>query len=81
MSALAPLVRALVSGSVRAITGYVLPARSGDRFDVQAQSGNSWRTVAHGALGSGGTFVLQPTTAGTYRIVYRGLPGPAVTVR
>jgi hypothetical protein len=33
------------------------------------------------ALGAAGSFVIQPAKSGTYRIVYRGLTGPAVVVR
>jgi stage II sporulation protein D len=81
MSAMFPLVQALASGAAPTLVGSVFPPRRGDRFAVELRSdGGRWRTVMRAALGGGGSFVVQPARSGTYRIVYRGLAGPAVVI-
>src|SRR5207302_1038493 len=47
---------------------------------IQVQDAGSWRTVAHTQLQSDGTYVAQLPGPGTYRVVYGGLDGPAVSV-
>ena len=81
VAALVPLVRSIVAGTVPTLTGWVFPARRGDPFALQLRSGGTWRTVAHDTLGRGGWFSVHPTRLGSYRIVYRGLDGPAVAIR
>ena len=77
--ALVPLVNDLVAG-IPAIHGSVFPAHPGDGVAVQVSGRGGWKTVAQAKLGTGGTFSLQLPGAGTYRIVYAGLAGPAVGV-
>ena len=64
----------------REFHGTVFPARSGAVVGVQLRTRNGWRAVSHAALGSGGSFLAHVTRAGRYRIVYRGVTGPAVAV-
>jgi stage II sporulation protein D len=78
--ALVPLVRALVAGTVSGIHGSVFPASKGTRIAVQQLAHGGWRTVLHTRLLAGGTFDTGVPGPGSYRIVYRGLNGPAVTV-
>jgi stage II sporulation protein D len=77
--ALVPLVRELLAG-VPMLQGSVFPGRRGDGFDVQSRGGHGWHTVSHSQLGSGGSYAVDVPGPGTYRILYRGLAGPAVTV-
>jgi stage II sporulation protein D len=81
MSALAPLVKQLLSGSPPTLTGAVFPAQPGEQFTVQRRAGARWVTVARARLGPGARFDLAPSAAGAFRILYRGLVGPSVTVR
>ena len=73
--------RSIVARTVPTLTGWVFPARRGDPFAIQLRSGGTWRTVTHDTLGRGGWFSVHPTRLGSYRIVYRGLDGPAVAIR
>jgi SpoIID/LytB domain protein len=78
--ALVPLVRRLVSGSVLGIHGTVYPARPGGRVAVQERGSHGWKTVAHVSVRSDGAYGLRVPGPGTYRVVYRGIDGPAVAV-
>jgi stage II sporulation protein D len=78
--ALVPLVKALVAGTVSGVHGSVFPASKGTRIAVQQFAHRGWRTVLHTRLRAGGTFDTGVPGPGSYRIVYRGLSGPAVTV-
>ena len=77
--ALVPLVDNLVA-AIPAIHGSVFPGRAGDSITVQVSAGGGWKPVTQTQLGPGGTFSLQLPAAGTYRVVYAGLVGPAVSV-
>jgi stage II sporulation protein D len=61
------------------LSGRVFPAAAGAGFTVQASSGGHWHTVESARLGSGGTYSVTVPSTGTYRLVYQGLGGPAVT--
>jgi stage II sporulation protein D len=62
------------------IHGTVFPARPRDAIAIQVLGNGGWQTVSHAGLGAGGAYSLQLPVAGRYRIVYRGLNGPAVNV-
>jgi stage II sporulation protein D len=74
------MVNAIAPRASLALHGTVFPARPGEVVAIQAAAGR-WRTVAHVRLGGGGTYGARVAGPGRYRIVYRGLDGPAVTVR
>jgi stage II sporulation protein D len=78
--ALVPLVQSLVSGTLPALHGTVLPARQGETVTVQEQGAGGWQTVGRARLGAGGTYGLTLPSSGTYRVVYRGLDGATVQV-
>lgn len=63
-----------------ALRGRVFPAGKGARATIQAQAGKRWRTSLTIHLGRGGTFSVRLPAPGRYRVVYRGLNGPAVLV-
>ncbi len=77
--ALVPLVQALV-GAVSGLHGTVFPAPTHGRATIQLSTRRGWRTVLHARIGRGGAYDTALPGPGTYRIVYRGLYGPAVTV-
>ncbi|MBV9799128.1 MAG: hypothetical protein JO039_13860, partial [Solirubrobacterales bacterium] len=83
--ALMPLVNDLVGGTVAGLGGTVFPAPPPERTQgatvaIQASAGHRWRTLTHARLGAGGTYAVTVPAPGTYRVVYRGLDGPAVSV-
>jgi stage II sporulation protein D len=74
------LQRSLAAARVPALHGGLFPARAGARYAVQELVSGTWRTVMHLRLGPGGTFSTHVGSPGSYRVVYAGLDGPAVTV-
>jgi len=77
--ALVPLVDDLV-GSIDGLHGTVFPARRGARVQVQRSTARGWRTVLRTRVRAGGAFDTSVPQAGTYRVAYDGMYGPAVTV-
>jgi hypothetical protein len=77
---LVPFVRAMVAGPARAVHGSVFPARKGDPIAVQVKTTHGWHSVRKLRVGSGGGYASKLPARGTYRVVYRGLNGPAVRV-
>lgn len=62
------------------LRGAVSPARGG-HLAVQRRYGGGWQTVISGIpVGRRGTYSVRLHSAGRYRVVYRGLDGPAVSV-
>ena len=60
------------------LSGRVFPAARGALIAVQEERGGRWRTHGYARLKDGGSYVVRLLRHGTYRIVYRGLVGPAV---
>jgi hypothetical protein len=79
--ALVSLVHAMVAGGIPTLQGSVFPAAPGAAFQLQQRAAHGWRSISKAKLGRGGSFRLKLPARGTYRIVYRGLNGPAVTIR
>jgi stage II sporulation protein D len=75
-----PVIRDLLSASTPGIRGSVFAAAKGAGFAIQLRTAHGWRTVSRAALGPGGTYAVRVGNPGTYRVVYRGLSGPAVHV-
>lgn len=77
-----PLVRAVIDRApvLPALAGTVFPAPRGAHANVQALVRGRWHTIGYTVLGNGGAYAVQAPRRGTYRIVYQGLAGPAVTV-
>jgi stage II sporulation protein D len=65
---------------VLAIHGAVFPAQRGSGAAIQVRTRGGWRTVNRIRLGVRGAYVAPLPKAGSYRVLYRGLGGPAVTV-
>ncbi len=64
-----------------AITGTIFPARRGERVAVQVLLRGHWRTVSQTRLKAGGVYSTRLPRRGSYRIVWHGLDGPAITVQ
>ena len=62
------------------VNGTVFPARKGSHVTVEVRAGKQWRKAAMVRVWRGGAYTAQVTSAGTYRVVYRGLAGPSVAV-
>jgi stage II sporulation protein D len=60
--------------------GTVFPGRRGTIADVQVSTKRAWHTVRRVRLGTGGAYSVRLSRHGSYRLVYRGVAGPAVTV-
>lgn len=78
--ALVPLVKSLVAGSVAGLHGAIFPSSSGIDISIQRSSGGKWTTVAHTSTGARGSYDAPLPGSGTYRIVFRGIDGPAIAV-
>ena len=63
------------------LSGKILPAGKGAHVTIQVRDGKHWRKAAVATVSRHGAYAVHLTIAGTYRVVYRGLDGPAVAVR
>ncbi|MFL5823766.1 MAG: SpoIID/LytB domain-containing protein, partial [Solirubrobacteraceae bacterium] len=76
------LARARARARAPSLRGRVQPADAGAAVDVQERLDGTWQAVlSHVRVGSGGAYRVNLPGPGHYRIVYRGLDGPAVDVR
>jgi stage II sporulation protein D len=67
--------------AARALSGTVLPGRAGTTLRVQARRGGRWVAAGQTTLDRRGAYRWAAPAAGTYRVVYAGATGPAVTLR
>jgi stage II sporulation protein D len=76
-------VQALVAPSLPwpRLHGSLFPAPAHAQVAIQRLSGSSWHTVGHAGLSRGGGYSVPVTRSGLYRVAWRGLDGPAITVR
>jgi stage II sporulation protein D len=73
---------AMVFGGGRGLVGLLDPAPSGGSFVVERRdSSGHWHRAASGRTGREGAYRVRLKRAGTYRVKYSGVAGPAVTVR
>jgi stage II sporulation protein D len=71
----------LARAAGRTLSGTVLPGSRGATARVQALHGASWVDAGSVTLGRGGTYRWPVSRPGTYRVVFDGAPGPAVSAR
>jgi stage II sporulation protein D len=64
----------------RGIAGNVFPGAKGAHVSVELRTAKGWRTVATSRLGAGGAYAVPLAAPGSYRVLYHGVLGPAVTV-
>ena len=72
---------AALAPPVLGLHGKVFPAPAGARISIQRRAAEGWRIVRRARLGADGTYAIRLRVAGSYRIVYHGVQGPAITVR
>jgi len=72
--------RVVTTRAVPALAGRVFPTSPRSVAAAQVSTGNGWRTIARVRLGPDGRYRLALLGAGTYRISYQGLNGPAVHI-
>jgi stage II sporulation protein D len=65
--------------TIASIAGEVLPARDGERVEIQARRGKRWHTVISSAVHRG-AYRAAITQPGVYRAVFRGAAGTPVRV-
>jgi stage II sporulation protein D len=65
---------------VLAVHGTVFPVRKGSIVAIQLHRRQGWRTVKRVRPGARGAYVTSLSQPGSYRPVYRGAVGPAVSV-
>jgi stage II sporulation protein D len=80
VQALEPLVHALVASVTPELTGRVFPGQPGEPITLQERVPGGWRTAGSATLGVGGAFTIPSRHPGTYRVQYRSLQGPAVSI-
>ncbi len=73
-------LRELLSHTALALAGTVVPGRKGAPLQIQRLYGNRWRTIKRLRLGPDGRYSVRVPSAGSYRVLIGGLPGPAVGV-
>jgi stage II sporulation protein D len=66
--------------AAQTLHGTILGAGEGARVTVEVRAGKHWHKSSVVRLGSGGAYAVRVASAGTYRVVYRGLDGPSVVV-
>jgi stage II sporulation protein D len=62
------------------LTGSVFPGARGERAAIQLWLGGRWRTIGRVRVRARGTFSASVHRPGVYRIVWKGLAGPATPV-
>jgi stage II sporulation protein D len=62
------------------LNGTVYPAQAGNKVWVQSRTGRGWHTIGHVGAGAGGGYSAPLPGSGTYRVQFRRLSGPSVTV-
>ncbi len=71
---------AAIAPPPRGLHGKIFPASKGASITIQRSTARGWRTAGHTHLAAGGRYSVRLRAVGRYRIVYRGVPGPAITV-
>jgi stage II sporulation protein D len=79
-AAVSTFAHQLAAPGVPMVSGTVFPGPRGSLLLVQRLSGGHWRTVRRAHLGRGGAYRVRLSGRGSYRVVYQGLAGPAVSV-
>jgi stage II sporulation protein D len=80
LTGIVPLLRRLAADSVVGLHGTVFPAGKRTTIAIQRSQNGRWRTVGHTDTTSSGSYDTGLPGRGTYRIVYSGLNGPAISV-
>ncbi|MDE3130801.1 MAG: SpoIID/LytB domain-containing protein, partial [Acidobacteriota bacterium] len=63
-----------------AVTGTVFPVTPHAHVRIQFDPGDGWVSVASGVVAGNGSYSVAVADPGTYRVLYAGIAGPAVSV-
>jgi stage II sporulation protein D len=63
-----------------ALSGTIAPAQRGAWLRIQRRVGTGWVTYAWTTTGANGSYSARLGGPGTYRVLFRGAAGPAVSV-
>ena len=69
-----------VDNASQTLRGAVFPAGKRAVAKIEVRGGKRWRLSRVVRLGAGGRYSVRLTSAGLYRVVYRGLAGPSIVV-
>jgi len=75
------LAAAASARSAVVLTGSIDPGKRGAWATVQVQTPSGWQTATDMVLGRHGTYRVSLAGPGVYRVVYRAVVGPNVSVR
>ena len=59
----------------------MFPAARGSVVTVQRHTSKGWRRLRRVRIGANGSYALAIASPGSYRVLYAGVGGPAVTLR
>jgi stage II sporulation protein D len=62
------------------LSGFVFPASKGSTVTLERKARKGWRMVRRLHVGARGSYAIEIANAGSYRILYEGVAGPAVTI-
>ena len=79
-TAVSGLVRQVFAPRVPIVFGTIFPASTGAAFEVQRFAGGHWHKVSQATLGSGGSYSVRVSGAGSYRVLFDRMAGPSVSV-
>jgi stage II sporulation protein D len=71
---------ATTSTSDLSVQGTVYPVRPGATVVAQLDEASGWTNAASALVTAAGTYVIPVPSAGTYRVAYRGVNGPNISV-
>jgi hypothetical protein len=71
---------ATTSTSDLSVQGTVYPVRPGATVVAQLDAASGWTNAASALVTAAGTYVIPVPSAGTYRVAYRGVNGPNISV-
>jgi SpoIID/LytB domain protein len=60
--------------------GSVFPAHRGSLVAIQVSTRRGWRTVEHVAVTANGSYSVQLSSTGSFRVLYDQVAGPTVTI-
>ncbi len=61
------------------LSGFVFPARKGSIVTIQRRTRKGWRTAQRLRANATGSYTMELSGAGSYRVLYDGVAGPTVT--
>jgi stage II sporulation protein D len=70
-----------MANASQTLSGRITPAGKGTHVTIEIRAGKHWLGSGVAAVRADGRYSVRLAFAGVYRVVYRGLDGPSVSVR